>query len=125
VYSYSAPSQGNGYQNPGFNVPLGDTLIRYFDGIQYSAYYLFADIASDTQLRGCLLHWSRAVSPAPSVATFGDVPQGHPQFPFIEALVRAGITGGCGGANYCPDAAVTRGQLAVFLSAALGLHWPF
>ena len=26
--------------------------------------------------------------------------------------------------NYCPDAPLTRGQMAVFLSKALGLHWP-
>src|SRR5262249_58575509 len=26
-----------------------------------------------------------------------------------------GITSGCGGRNYCPDAAVTRAQMAVFL----------
>jgi len=64
------------------------------------------------------------VSPAPAVASFGDVPTTHPQFRFVEALAAAGITGGCGGGNYCPDAALTRGQMAVFLSTALGLHFP-
>jgi hypothetical protein len=63
------------------------------------------------------------VSPAPAVATFGDVPTGHPFFRFIEALVRSGITSGCGGGNYCPDAPLTRGQMAVFLSLGLGLHF--
>jgi hypothetical protein len=64
------------------------------------------------------------VSPAPGTATFGDVPVGSPFHRFVEALVAAGITGGCGGGNYCPETPVTRGQMAVFLSAALGLHWP-
>jgi hypothetical protein len=64
------------------------------------------------------------VSPAPAVATFADVPVGHQQFRFIEALFASGITAGCGGGNFCPDAPVTRGQMAVFLSAALGLHFP-
>jgi hypothetical protein len=64
------------------------------------------------------------VSPAPEVATFGDVPTNHPFFQFIEALAASGITGGCGNGNYCPDAPLTRGQMAVFLSKALGLHWP-
>jgi len=52
------------------------------------------------------------------------VPTGHPFFQFIEALAAAGITGGCGNGNYCPDNPVTRGQMAVFLAKALGLHWP-
>jgi hypothetical protein len=44
------------------------------------------------------------VSAAPGVATFGDVPTDHPFFRFIEALWRSGITSGCSGGNYCPDA---------------------
>ena len=31
---------------------------------------------------------------------------------------------GCGSGNYCPDANLTRGQMAVFLSKAMGLHFP-
>ena len=64
------------------------------------------------------------VSPAPATATFADVPTSSPIFRFVEALAAAGITGGCGGGNYCPDAPLTRGQMAVFLSTALGLHFP-
>lgn len=45
-------------------------------------------------------------------------------FQYIEALVSSGITGGCGGGNFCPDAAVTRRQMAIFLAKELGLHWP-
>src|SRR2546427_3987754 len=63
------------------------------------------------------------ISPDPATATFTDVPVGHPFHRFVEALAAAGITGGCGNGNYCPDAPITRGQMAVFLSAALGLHW--
>ena len=69
--------------------------------------------------------WHRTVSPAPATASFNDVPTSHPFFQFIEALKASGITGGCGdGTNYCPDSPLTRGQMAVFLSKALGLHWP-
>ena len=64
------------------------------------------------------------VSPAPGSPTFGDVPVSHPFFQYIEALAASGITGGCGSGNYCPDAPLTRGQMAVFLSKALGLQWP-
>ena len=39
----------------------------------------------------------------------------------IEYLAHAGITIGCGTANYCPTASVTREQMAIFLDRALGL----
>ncbi len=68
--------------------------------------------------------WYRQVSPPPAEATFNDVPGGHPFFQFVEALARSGITVGCGGSNFCPDEPLTRGQMAVFLSKALGLQWP-
>ena len=69
--------------------------------------------------------WHRTVSPPPATASFGDVPTGHPFFQFIEALRASGITAGCGVAKYCPDSPLTRGQMAVFLAKALGLHYPF
>lgn len=72
---------------------------------------------------GAILGYYLQVSPAPAVATFTDVPTSHPQFQFIEALVASGITAGCGGGNYCPAATLTRGQMAVFLSKALGLQF--
>ena len=49
---------------------------------------------------------------------FSDVPVGHSFCRFIEHLAADEITGGCGGGNYCPDAPVTRAQMAVFLVAA-------
>ena len=61
------------------------------------------------------------VGPAPPFPTFDDVPTTHPFFQFIEALTAAGITAGCGNGNDCPDAPLTRGQMAVFLAEALGL----
>jgi hypothetical protein len=53
--------------------------------------------------------------PPPCVGTFPDVPCTSPFAPWIEALAAAGITGGCGGGNYCPANPVTRQQMAVFL----------
>jgi len=67
--------------------------------------------------------WFREVSPSPSVATFSDASSSHPFYQFIEALAKAGVTGGCGG-KYCPDSPLARGQMATFLSRALGLQWP-
>lgn len=79
--------------------------------------------ASDLRLVKAALSWQRQVSPAPASATFGDVPTSHTFFQFVEALADAGITAGCGGGDFCPNDPVTRGQMAVFLAAALGLHW--
>lgn len=78
----------------------------------------------DLRLSAVRIRYNLQVSPAPGTATFNDVPTGHPQFQFIEALVASGVTAGCGAGNYCPDANLTRGQMAVFLSKALGLHFP-
>jgi hypothetical protein len=52
---------------------------------------------------------------------FNDVPETSAFCPWIEELARRGITGGCGGGNYCPTAAVTREQMAVFLTQTFGL----
>ena len=68
--------------------------------------------------------WHPTVSPAPAEPTFNDVPTGHPFFRFVEALAASGITAGCGGPLFCIDGSLTRGQMAVFLAKALGLHWP-
>lgn len=50
---------------------------------------------------------------------FDDVPPGHWAFPFVEAVARAGITSGCGNNNFCPNAAVTRAEMAVFLERGM------
>jgi hypothetical protein len=74
-------------------------------------------------LTGAIISYQLQVSQAPGTATFNDVPTNHPFFQYIEALSASGITGGCGAGNYCPDAPLTRGQMAVFLAKALGLYW--
>jgi hypothetical protein len=60
---------------------------------------------------------------APAVQSFGDVPPGHAFYRFIELMRASGITGGCGGGNFCPDNPVTRGQMAVFLAQVMGLRY--
>lgn len=80
---------------------------------------------AQTKFRSVELWWRRQLSPAPGTATFGDVPTGHPFFQHIEALAGSGITGGCGDGDFCPNAPLTRGQMAVFLATSFGLHWAF
>lgn len=52
--------------------------------------------------------------------SFADVAAGDPAAPFVEAVFRAGITSGCGDGNFCPEQAVSRAELAVFLVLARG-----
>jgi hypothetical protein len=60
--------------------------------------------------------------PACTTPMFADVPASSPFCRWIEELARRGVVGGCGGGNYCPTAAVTREQMAVFLSATFSLR---
>jgi hypothetical protein len=54
-------------------------------------------------------------TPPPCVGMFGDVPCSSNFAPWIEAMANEGITGGCGGGNFCPTNPVRRDQMAVFL----------
>ena len=83
----------------------------------------FGEVDGTVQLASVILSYQLDVSPAPGTPTFGDVPPSDPAFQFIEALVASSITAGCAGGNYCPDAPLTRRQMAVFLAKALGLQW--
>ncbi len=54
---------------------------------------------------------------------FADVPPTHPQYGYIQALYKRGITTGCGTNGqgqllYCPDRGVTRAEMAVFITRA-------
>jgi hypothetical protein len=109
--------------------PFGTSpLLGRGDCNSFASYFYYAVTVTlrttSHSLAGVHLTWSRTVSPAPPEATFADVPTSHPFFQFVEALADSGITAGCGSGNYCPDAALTRGQMAVFLAKALGLYWP-
>jgi hypothetical protein len=57
--------------------------------------------------------------PAASGTVFADIPADHPFAAWIEELATLGITAGCGGGSYCPEDAVTRAQMAVFLLKTL------
>ena len=72
--------------------------------------------------------WERDQAPAGS-QIFTDVGPGNTFYQSINNMYRSGITTGCpsppGQFNYCPDRAVTRGQMAAFLARALGLYWAY
>jgi hypothetical protein len=56
--------------------------------------------------------------PPACAGIFADVPCPSTFADWIEALAAEGITGGCGGGNYCPTIPVRRDQMAVFLLKA-------
>jgi hypothetical protein len=93
------------------------------------AYYVAADVPSAwvnvLSLGGVQVAWRRQVSPPPAAATFDDVPLNNPYSPFIEALKASGVTAGCQSDPplFCPDRPITRAEMAVYMSLALGLHW--
>jgi hypothetical protein len=111
------------------SAPLGGATINNDvnnGGKQYVIDIQINNPTAAARFKGVDVRWHRQVSPAPASATFNDVPISDPAFQFIEAFNAAGITAGCSAAPplYCPDAAVTRRQMAVFFAKALGLQWP-
>jgi hypothetical protein len=79
---------------------------------------------ADVAFRSVRIFYSLQVSPAPAFASFNDIPVGSTYHRYVEALFASGITAGCGGGNFCPNGTLTRGQMAIFLAKALGLHFP-
>ncbi len=104
-------------------VPLNLHLLGRSDAV----FVLDVEIASSPNLQffGWVgVWWRRDVYPYPAVQHFSDVPATSQWFKYVEALYAAGITTGIGNGLYGFNEPVTRGQMAIFLSRALGLHWP-
>jgi hypothetical protein len=67
-------------------------------------------------------HGASYAPPAVGSSTgFGDVSTSYWASAWIKQLVSEGITAGCGSGNYCPEAPVTRAQMAVFLVRTFSL----
>ena len=60
--------------------------------------------------------------PCTPPGVFADVPCPSQYADWIEAMAAEGITGGCGGGNFCPQDSVRRDQMAPFLLKAV--HGP-
>jgi 2',3'-cyclic-nucleotide 2'-phosphodiesterase (5'-nucleotidase family) len=72
-------------------------------------------------LRG--MFGSTYTPPAGTGNVFGDVPLTYWAVNWIELLYTLQISDGCGFGNYCPDAPVTRTQMAIFLLRAKHGVW--
>jgi hypothetical protein len=97
--------------------------VRLYDGPNQTGIYVcrigdigylgweFNDITSSLSI-----HNNESCTPS-----FIDVPSDHWAYQWIEALYASGITSGCSTdpPMYCPDASVTRAQMAVFLERGM------
>ncbi len=79
--------------------------------------YCPADLVTRAQMAVFLLKSEHGSSYTPPIcaAIFADVPCPSTYADWIEQLSNEGVTAGCGSGDYCPDASVTRAQMAVFL----------
>ena len=126
--------------DPNF-VPTGGNVITFPDTPPSNPFFDFVETAGRNQITsGCgggdycpsagvtraqmavfLLKSKYGASytpPAPSGSMFHDVHTSTFAAGWIEKLATDGITTGCGNGNYCPNAIVTRAQMAVFLMRA-------
>jgi hypothetical protein len=104
------------------SAPLGDAVVdnstqTYFVQVQMG-------VGLSNLLRSVKVHYRLQVSPDPAIQSFTDVPVTHPFHRYVEALYDAKITAGYPDGRFGVDDPITRGQMAVFLALALGLHFP-
>ena len=91
------------------NGATGDCYLMTVSGTRPAAHWdatFTEDLSANSITRSWKLHIGNS---------FTDVPASDIFYGFIENLFHNGVTGGCGGGNYCPDGSVTRAQMAVFL----------
>jgi len=91
---------GDGNYCPDYSVTRAQMAVFLLKG-KYGSSYTPPDVGSDTG--------------------FGDVPNEHWAAAWIKQLAAEGITSGCSDGSYCPDAPVTRAQMAVFLVKTFNL----
>ena len=105
--------------------PAIDTLRRagIAEGCDhYSLRFCPDDQANRLQVAVLLARAARLPRPEePYRINFADVPDSFPHASEIYALAEAGITVGCAANRFCPDAPLTRDQMATFLMRALDL----
>ncbi len=101
-----------------FDAWIEDLAARGITGGCGSGNYCPLASATRGQMAALLLKTDLGSAYAPPACTgsvFLDVPCTGPFDAWIEDLAARGITGGCGGGNYCPVSPATRGQMAVLL----------
>jgi len=115
------------------DVPIGHWAAAWIEelwregvtsGCGASTYCPTADIsrAEMTVLMLKTMNGATYTPPPASGTVFTDVPAGHWAAAWIEQLWIEGITAGCGVGLFCPTSAISRAEMAVFLTTAFGLQ---
>jgi hypothetical protein len=124
-----------GFGQPFIDVPPGSFAAAWINQLHYEGIasgcggYNYCPDAPVIRAQMAVLllkteHGSAYVPPA-CTGIFADVecsPSRAFAVDWIEQLYHEGVTVGCGGGNFCPDAPDTRGQMAVFLVRAFNLQ---
>jgi cysteine-rich repeat protein len=123
---------GNSFADVPSDVPVPHPFFAFIENLFHKGItggcaggnYCPANPVTRAQMAVFLLKASLGAGYVPPDCTgtvFGDVLclPGNTFDSWIEDLAGRGITGGCGGGNYCPGNTVTRGQMAVFLLKSL------
>ena len=115
----------NGFLADFLDVPQGDNFHDYVEKVFRNGItagcgggnYCRNNSVTRAQMAVFLLKSEHGSNYAPPLCAgvFPDVPCPSQFADWIEQLSAEGITGGCGGGNYCPDNPVIRQQMAVFL----------
>jgi len=112
-------------------------LMRYIEVMVRRGYTKGCSGTNDPSFRYCpndpvtraqmaVFMWKalHASEPPPACeGVFNDVPCPSQFADYVEGIYNEGITAGCGGGDYCPDASITNTQMAVFLVKAFELPY--
>ncbi len=88
-------------------------LLKLANPVNRPALHIDAHVR-ETTVHGVETTWTMHVG-----ASFSDVPPSFWAYQFIERMLHNGITAGCSSTSYCPEATVSRWQMAVFLAKTL------
>ncbi len=106
------------------NPTVNNYQYSYWVVVQFGQNLLFPPHSGNLRLRAVRIWWERQVTGLDATANFTDVPLENPYRRWVEAASAAGILAPCASGRFCPDNPVTRAQLALALSKALGLKYP-
>lgn len=117
----------------GYGVACGSLSYTYRNAVdvsgagflQHIVHQLTVGLFGSTALGGVRVFWRHQVGSHHGPNSFADVPTSDPAYKYVEALSDAAVTARCAPGTYCPNGPWTRRQMAVFLTRALGLRWPY